>query len=170
MEPIIDGERLFIEFLVSYIVETNPGDLYTNVDKISKHLQEKFDPLDPLNKYRKSFGNLKDCVKSPGTKRVLRLDGTSFRFCHITEVEAAHEDGILTDSGWMKYHEGQSSYWTKHLTMCKQNKMNVCKTAACEKKYFEKANKPGQCKLGGEHQCIPRYDFTKSENVHECEI
>mmetsp|Transcript_17675 Transcript_17675/g.29869 ORF Transcript_17675/g.29869 Transcript_17675/m.29869 type:complete len:80 (+) Transcript_17675:17-256(+) len=71
--PVIkctSSEKGFIAFLIDYIVETNPGDLSTNLMKVSQHIQEKYDPKDDLNLYRKSFGNIKDCIKSEGTKAV----------------------------------------------------------------------------------------------------
>ena len=55
-------EKQFIEFLVSYIVDTNPGDLLTNLDKISKHMVDAIPPKHELNLYRKQYGNLKDCI------------------------------------------------------------------------------------------------------------
>ena len=63
-------ERAFIAFLIEYIVDTNPGDLITNVAKITQHLQDNFDPKHELNLHRKQYGNLKDCVKSEATKMV----------------------------------------------------------------------------------------------------
>ena len=66
--------------MIDYIVTTNPGDLYCNLRDMVAHLQENYGTKHELNKYRKSFGNIKDCVNAPGTKMVFRLDGTCFRF------------------------------------------------------------------------------------------
>ena len=73
-------EKQFIEFLVDYIVETNPGDLYTNLLKVSQDIQKDYGPKNDLNLYRKQFGNLKDCIKKDATKMVFKLDGTCFKF------------------------------------------------------------------------------------------
>lgn len=55
----ISGEVAFISFLITYVVDTNPGDLYTNLEKLSKHMLDNMEPLDSLNIYRKAYGNLK---------------------------------------------------------------------------------------------------------------
>ena len=65
-----------------------------------------------------------------------------------------------------KYQEGYKAHLLKHLTLCKNNKMNICKR--CEQKYFVLANGDDQCKKGGAHD--PKYDFSLSDNVLECEI
>ena len=170
MEPsVTNSEKIFIEFLISYIVDTNPGDLYTNVSEISKHIQDKYGAKHELNLYRKSFGNLKDCVKSPATSKVVILEGLRFNFVHHSKMEQAHAGGIITDVAWAKYLEGRKSMMTKHLNMCKMQKMNICKT--CEHKYFLTNNKPGNCMAkGDEAVCEPAWDFSKSENVLECGI
>ena len=72
--------------MVDYIVDTNPGDLLTNLKNVSKHIQEQYDPIHELNKYRKSFGNLNDCIKKPGTAAVFEMQGTAFKFKHHTKV------------------------------------------------------------------------------------
>ena len=74
------GDRQFIEFLISYIVETNPGDLTTNIAKVSQDIQAKYDPKHDLNLYRKQYGNLKDCLNTAAIKSVFKLDGTCFKF------------------------------------------------------------------------------------------
>ena len=163
---VTPSEKKFIEFLVGFIVETNPGDLITNLQKVSQHLQDKYDPKDELNLYRKQFGNLKDCAKTPATSMVFVIDGTAFKFKHPTEVEAAFNAGILSEQAWATYQDGRRQHLTKHLTLCKDNKMNVCKN--CEIKYFLTANQSGACTKGDAHE--PQYDFSKSENVLECEI
>jgi len=56
-----------------------------------------------LNKYRKSFGNLKDCINAPGIKAVFQLDGTCFKFKHPDKVFEAYGAGILTDTAWARY-------------------------------------------------------------------
>lgn len=77
----IYGELKFITFLTNFIVDTNPGDLYTNLEPISKHMLDNMDPLDELNKYRKAYGNLKECIsKGKAISTVFLLDGTCFKF------------------------------------------------------------------------------------------
>ena len=102
-------------------------------------------------------------------KMVFELAGTAFKFLHPTKVEQAYHAGVLTDEAWAKYQDGRKQYLTKHLTLCKDNKMNICKV--CEGKYFVSANEDGACPKGKEGENhIPGYDFTKSDNVLECEI
>ena len=84
------GEKQFIEFLVGFIVETNPGDLQTNIAKVSKHIQDTYDPKHDLNLFRKQYGNLKDCINTESIKRVFALEGTSFRFVHHTKMAEAN--------------------------------------------------------------------------------
>ena len=72
----------------------------------------------------------------------------------------------MSDIGWNTYLQGRKSYDLKHLTICKKNKMNICRV--CEAKFFISANKVGACKVTGlTHD--PKYDFTLSDNVLECE-
>jgi len=78
--PIV-GELAFISFLVTYIVDTNPGDLFTNLEYLSKYMLDRMDPLNPLNIYRKAYGNLKECItKGKAISAVFQLDGTCFKF------------------------------------------------------------------------------------------
>ena len=74
------------------------------------------------------------------------IEGTAFKFVHHTKVEQAYQAGILTETAWNRFQEGRKQYLTKHLTMCKNNKMMVCKN--CEKKYFPTNNNPGNCNKG----------------------
>ena len=102
-------------------------------------------------------------------KKVFQLAGTAFKFLHPTKVEAAYHGGILTDEAWAKYQDGRKQYLLKHLTLCKNNKMMICKV--CEGKYFITANEPGACGAGKDDDAhIPAYDFSISENVLECAI
>lgn len=84
----IGGELEFITLLVDYVVTTNPGDLQTNLDKISKHMLDNMDPLDSRNIYRKAYGNLKACVTDgKAIMAVFQLDGTCFKFQKPAQVE-----------------------------------------------------------------------------------
>ena len=59
---VTQDEKDFIEFLVDFIVTTNPGDLLSNLDKVSQHMQKEYEPKHPLNIYRKSFGSLNNAI------------------------------------------------------------------------------------------------------------
>ena len=124
---VTSSEKEFIEFLINYIVETNPGDLLTNLDKISKHMLDDLPPKCDVNLYRKQYGNLKDCVlQGKGIMQVFFLDGTCFRFKKHVEVYAAHERGVLTETAFERYLEGRHSYLLKHLNLMKKSSMNEC--------------------------------------------
>lgn len=99
---------------------------------------------------------------------VFQLDGTCFRFQHPKKVEAAFANGLIEAAAWAKYLEGRKSYMTKHLTLCKNNKMNFCKK--CEQKYYVAGNRADSCtKDHTAHEA--QYDFTKDpDNVLNCEI
>jgi len=51
----------------------------------------------------------------------------------------------MEEAAWSKYQEGRKSYLTKHLTLCKNNKMNIC--AKCDQKFYVAGNKDGVCYL-----------------------
>jgi len=126
-------------------------------------------PKCPENLYRKSYGNLKDCVlKGEKIMTVFKLDGTSFKFQKPDVVEKANADGLMEEAAWARYQEGRVSYLTKHLTLAKNNKMNIC--SKCDQKYYVSGNKEGFCyKDEGKHDA--KYDFEKDpENVLNCEI
>ena len=163
----ISGELEFITFLIDYVVTTNPGDLQTNLEHLSKYMLDKMDPLDSRNIYRKAYGNLKECVtKGKAIMAVFQLDGTCFKFQKPAQVEAAHDAGLIQEVAWQKYLEGRKSYLTKHMTLARDYKMNVCKK--CDMKYYVAGNRAGACSVDqGLHD--PSYDFTKDpDNVLNC--
>ena len=103
IKPIY-GELKFSTFLTNFVVDNNPGDLLTNLEVISKHMLDKMDPLDELNKYRKAYGNLKECItKGQAISAVFQLDGTCFKFQKPNVVEAAHANGLMEDAAFAKY-------------------------------------------------------------------
>jgi hypothetical protein len=105
---VTQGERAFITFLVNFVVTTSPGDLLTNLEKISKYMLESMDALAPENLYRKQYGNLKECVtKGKAIMAVFQLDGTCFKFQKPQQVEAAHNDGLMEEAAWAKYQQGR---------------------------------------------------------------
>ena len=59
---VSSSEKHFITFLVNYVVDTNPGDLQTNLSILSKFMLDKLPAKCEPNLYRKQYGNLKDCV------------------------------------------------------------------------------------------------------------
>ena len=50
---VTSSEKAFIEFLIDYIVETNPGDMQTNLQNMSQHMLDKMPPKCDANLYRK---------------------------------------------------------------------------------------------------------------------
>ena len=50
---ITTGERAFITFLVDWIVDTNPGDLMTNLGTLATHMTNNMPPKCEENLYRK---------------------------------------------------------------------------------------------------------------------
>ncbi len=50
---ITSGEKQFISFLVDWVVDTNPGDLLTNLGVLATHMTNKMPPKCPENLYRK---------------------------------------------------------------------------------------------------------------------
>jgi hypothetical protein len=74
----------------------------------------------------------------------------------------------MEEAAWARYQEGRKSYLIKHLTLARDNKMNVC--TKCEQKYYVRGNVPGCCYTDeGIHS--PMCDFTKDlDNVLNCII
>ena len=93
---VLSPEKKFITFLINYIVETNPGDLQTNLSQISSYMLNDMPPKCEENLYRKQYGNLKDCIlQGKGIMRVFQLDGTCFKFLKHPLVEQAFYSGII---------------------------------------------------------------------------
>ena len=169
MEKSVSGgssEKLFIEFLVNFIVDTNPGDLLTNLEKISKYLVDEMPPKHEVNLYRKQYGNLKDCImQSALVKQVFVLDGTCFKFRSHKDVLGCIALGILTEAAESKYRQGRESYLIKHLNLMKNNSMNEC--SKCEQRYHVRGNVPGNCSAAGpEGVHTAKYDFNKDPKKH----
>ena len=146
-------EQAFIEFLISYIVDKDAKYMRTDLAKVSAHIQKEYGAKDPLNLYRKQFGNLKDCVQKDATKRVFELEGTNFKFVHHTKVEEAYTAGIFSEAAWNKFQAGRTIFLTHTLTMAKGAKQNICKI--CECTYFVTANKEGTCNKGNGAAHVP---------------
>ena len=78
---VYSSEKKFIVFLINYLVDTNPGDLLTNISHLSKYMLDEMPPKCEENLYRKQYGNLKDCcLQGKGIMTVFQLDGTTFKF------------------------------------------------------------------------------------------
>jgi hypothetical protein len=131
---------------------------------------DKMDPLDELNKYRKAYGNLKECItKGKAISAVFHLDGTCFKFHKPDVVAGCHANGLMEDAAYAKFQEGRKSYLTKHLKLCKDFKMNICKK--CDQKYYVAGNKDGACWSGDKGPHMAAYDFAKDpENVLNCAL
>ena len=81
VSSVSSGERNFITFLVNWIVDTNPGDLHTNLGTLGTHMTNKMPPKCEENLYRKQYGNLKDCIlKGKAICAIFQIDGSTFRF------------------------------------------------------------------------------------------
>ena len=93
---VTSSEKEFIEYLIGFIVKTNPGDLNTNLEQVTKDLQDNYDPKHNLNLHRKQYGNLKSCVQLEATKMVFEIFGSAFRFLHPNKVVEANQRGLLT--------------------------------------------------------------------------
>ena len=81
---------------------------------------------------------------------------------------AANAAGVMEPEAWEKAQQGHVSYLTKHLNLCKDNNMNICK--ACEIRYY-KAAEHTNCGANNAGAHSPSYDFTlDADNVLNCEI
>ena len=161
------SETKFLTFLIEYVVRTNAGELQTNLMHLSKHMTDDLAPKCEENLYRKQYGNLKECVLAgKAIMKVFTLDGTCFKLNKPAAVEPVYKAGSLNQEGWDKYCEGRKIYLTKQLTMCKQNKMNYCRF--CDIRYYIAAKK--DCGKKKDTKCEPLYDFTKDDDVLNCEV
>ena len=129
-------EKAFIGFLVNYVWENKPKDLFTNLDKISKHMLDNMEPLCNENLYRKQYGNLKECVKDgKNIMKVFKLDGTSFRMQKRDKMQEWYDNGIIPEDAWENYLVAYDVYMTNLLSICKRTSNNIC--AKCTKRYFK---------------------------------
>ena len=162
---ITTGERAFITFLVDWIVDTNPGDLMTNLGTLATHMTNNMPPKCEENLYRKQYGNLKECVLAgKGIMRIFNLDGTTFKFHRYAKV--LEVQSLFEPAAFDKYLQGRKSYLQKHLTLAKQNSMNVCRR--CEGKFYVAGNPDDACMGDRKHQAM--YDWSKSDDVLLCEL
>ena len=149
MPRITSGEKAFITFLVNWVVDTNPGDLLTNLGVLATHMTNKMPPKCPENLYRKQYGNLKECVLAgKGILKIFYLDNTTFKFHKHAQVIAF--EGLFEPEAFLKYLQGRTSYLNKHLTLAKDNGMNVCKR--CEVKFYVKGNPADACLGDRKHE------------------
>ena len=155
------SEKMFIGFLINFVCETKPKDLFTNLDKISKHMLDNMDPKCDENLYRKQYGNLKECVLAgDGIMQVFKLDGTCFRMQKRDHMQECYESGLIEDSAWEKYLEAYDVYLENFLKILKRTNNNVCRKTG--KRYHESTNKDGEYE--------PTYDFSLDEDVMKCKI
>ena len=165
---VLSSEKKFLTFLINYVVDTSPGDLQTNLMHLTKFMQDNLHAKSEENLHRKQYGNLKECVlASRLIMSVFKLDGTCFKFQKWDKIIAVNATGNMEPEAWEKAQQGHISYLTKHLTLCKQNRMNICKK--CDMKYYDAAQNTRVCGVD-EGRCDPRYDFTiDPDNVLNCE-
>ena len=84
------------------------------------------------------------------------------------KVAEAHDKGFMEEAAWSRYQEGRKSYQIKHLTLAKNNNMNIC--SKCDQKFFVAGNRDGAC-WADQTTHIAMYDFTKDpDNVLNCGI
>ena len=165
MPSIGSSEKRFIGFLLKFMCSTNPKNLFTNLDKISKHMLDKMDSKCDENLYRKQYGNLKECVLAgDGIMQVFKLDGTSFRLQKRDQMQQCYDAGLIPEDAWQDYLVAYDIYMTNHLGIVKRTSNNVC--SKCEKRYHTTVVK--NCPSGGDH--TPAYDFDKDEDVLKCKI
>lgn len=91
---------------MDYIFTSNPSKKTQSIAKIDEHVR-KLPANDPLNKYRKRFGNMNQCLKQPGFASVMHIDGNNVKINNDDAVNEAHATGILSDSTFDKYQEVQ---------------------------------------------------------------
>ena len=109
------NEKKFLTFLINYVVRTNPGDLYTNLTHVTKHMTDDLDPKCEENLHRKKYGNLKECVLASKTiMTVFNLDSTCFRLNKPDVVEKVYQAGNMEEEAYEKYKEGRKVYDEKH--------------------------------------------------------
>mmetsp|Transcript_25411 Transcript_25411/g.28220 ORF Transcript_25411/g.28220 Transcript_25411/m.28220 type:complete len:170 (+) Transcript_25411:6-515(+) len=158
-------EKRFIGFLLKFICSTQPKNLHTNLDKISKYMLDKMEALCNENLYRKQYGNLKECVLAgEGILAVFKLDGTCFKLKKRDQLGACYEGGLIPDDAWEEYLTAYDIYMTNHLAIVKRTKNNICRK--CEKRYHNTVTK--DCSAGGDHE--PSYDFDQDEDILKCKI
>ena len=73
---------------------------------------------------------------------------------------------MLEPAAVEKYLQGRHSYLTKHLTLARNNGMNVC--SRCETKFYITGNPDDACY--GKYKHIESYDFSLNEDVTLCRI
>merc|ERR1711935_524486 len=106
---VSDDEKAFIEFVINYIVTSNPGYFTQSVAKIDKAVRE-LAATDKLNLYRKKFGNMDGALKTPASASVMHIEGNNVKFSADDAIKAAHAAGTLTDAALAKYEEGKVAH------------------------------------------------------------
>jgi len=66
----------------------------------------KLSAKDPLNLYRKKFGNMEKSLTQPGIASVLQIDANkNVKFNNDDDITEAHTNGVLSDAAYAKYQE-----------------------------------------------------------------
>lgn len=110
----------------------------------AKELQEKFDAKDPLNLYRKQYGNIFEALKAIKNPFFI-LDSMVIRMKKPEEVRALKINPELMT----KYEAKLKVNREEEIKIMKINSENECKV--CGKVYNVNVNKNGACSNGKEH-------------------
>lgn len=111
-------------------------------------MQAKFHPKDPLNIYRKQYGNIFEALKAIKAKPYFILDNMVIRMRSPEEVRTL---GIRPDL-MQKYEQQLLKNRAKEIEIMKINNENECKN--CGKTYNVHVNPNGSC---GKANHQPRY-------------
>ena len=136
-----------------------------NLGDLATHMTNKMPPKCPENLYRKQYGTLKQCIAAgKGICAIFYLDNTVMKFHKHDKVMANQH--LFAPEALDRYLQGRQSYLQKHLTLAKNNNMNIC--ARCETKFYTNGNPADACMGDRRHEAA--YDWSLSENVIECKI
>ena len=102
-------EGLFIEFVLTYIVETNPGYLKQTTQKISQEIDRRFDAQHLVRKHAKQFNQFFDCLQHQYTHQMFEEDqGQQLAIRSRQHVEKAFKSGVISAEAWTAYENGHS--------------------------------------------------------------
>ncbi|CAG9333889.1 unnamed protein product [Blepharisma stoltei] len=91
------SDRAFIAFLVNCFCNHCQYRMQLSISEVSKILRE-LPPIDPVNLYRKQYGNLEGCLKNPGVSRVFWLDSMMIKIRDINDLNDAARAGIISNA------------------------------------------------------------------------
>lgn len=88
MEKYHGFDQLFYDFLFEKIVNDGGLRMQLIASELVKELQEKFAPKDPINIFRKQYGNIYEALKAMKSKPYFVLDNMVIRMKSPAEVRA----------------------------------------------------------------------------------